>query len=147
MRGWAALAVCLGLAACDAMPKSRLPDIRLKTVSARQADSLASCPTPKCLTVYVAPWCGYCRQATPMLAELKGQLQGRVSMRVIVGMDDLLTAGCEGQARSAARINPADIGDNNRSPNRVYRPRRRFTCCEPPDKREWKDSNLQPPAS
>ena len=84
----AVLLACLALTACDGAPKSKLPDIRLPTVSARQGESLASCPTPRCLTVYLAPWCGYCRQATPMLVEMKKLLAGNTARRIIVGMDD-----------------------------------------------------------
>lgn len=50
--------------------------------------SLASCPAAKCLTVEVAPWCPYCRAATPMLLKLRPYLakQG-VPMRFVVGLD------------------------------------------------------------
>lgn len=79
----------MALSGCEAAPRASMPDVRLSTVSARQGESLASCPTAKCLTVYVAPWCGYCRSGTPMLIELKKHLENRnVAMRVVVGMDD-----------------------------------------------------------
>lgn len=52
------------------------------------ARSLASCPTPKCLTVYVAPWCGYCRAATPSIIALRAYLKKHgVHTDIIVGMD------------------------------------------------------------
>lgn len=69
---------------------STLPDIRLPTLSGATGSSLASCPTAKCLTVYVAPWCGYCRRATPLIIELQRRLRkDAASMRVVVGMDSM----------------------------------------------------------
>lgn len=68
----------------------KLPDVRLPTVSAALGPSLASCPAKKCLTVYIAPWCGYCRAATPMLIELRKYLRkNQEEMRFIVGRDRL----------------------------------------------------------
>ena len=68
----------------------KLPDINLPTVSAKPGPSLASCPERKCLTVYVAPWCGYCRAATPMLIALRRYLrQNQVETRFVVGKDRL----------------------------------------------------------
>ncbi|MBI5208863.1 MAG: TlpA family protein disulfide reductase [Elusimicrobia bacterium] len=52
--------------------------------------SLAACPTAKCLTVYVAPWCGYCRRATPIIVELQRRLpKDAATLRVVVGMDSM----------------------------------------------------------
>ncbi len=87
----AAFLLALLLGAC-ARPETaeKLPDIKLPTVSAQPAPSLASCPAKKCLTVYVAPWCGYCRAATPMLLKLRKYLrQNQEEMRFIVGKDRL----------------------------------------------------------
>jgi thiol-disulfide isomerase/thioredoxin len=65
-----------------------MPDIRLQTLAHQTGPSLASCSTPTCLTIYVAPWCGYCRQATPLIIELKKHLEKKgVSTRIVVGMD------------------------------------------------------------
>ena len=87
------------LAGCSSRPKDTLPDVKLETLSARKADSLASCPTPKCLTVYVAPWCGYCRAASPLILALRDYLKEHgVSTRIIVGMSD------EGQVRRYAKF-------------------------------------------
>jgi len=50
--------------------------------------SLASCPTPKCFTVYVAPWCPYCHASTPSILGLRTFLEDHgVTTRIIVGMD------------------------------------------------------------
>ena len=70
-------------------PSQKLPDVRLPTYAAQQAASLASCSMAKCLTVYVAPWCGSCRAATPMLLKLRRYLQDRgVETRFVVGKDE-----------------------------------------------------------
>ena len=48
---------------------------------------LDRCPTKRCLTVYVAPWCGYCRSATPVILEARDRLKAKgITTRVIVGM-------------------------------------------------------------
>lgn len=49
---------------------------------------MAGCPTDKCLTVFVAPWCGFCRAATPAIRALREHLAARgVETRVVVGKD------------------------------------------------------------
>ncbi len=64
-----------------------LPDVSLPTLAGGQT-KLASCTAAKCLTVYVAPWCGYCRAATPAIRALRVFLADNgVATRVIVGMD------------------------------------------------------------
>jgi hypothetical protein len=77
------------LAACSRDEGSdKLPDVRLPTVSAQESPSLASCPARKCLTAYVAPWCHYCRESTPMLIALRGYLgKHGVATRFVVGKD------------------------------------------------------------
>ena len=79
------------LAACSrTQVGDKLPDVRLPTFSAQEGSSLASCPTRKCLTAYVAPWCHYCREGTPMLLALRQYLQKQdVSLRFVVGKDRL----------------------------------------------------------
>lgn len=75
------------LAGCSA-PKETFKGVELRTLGSEQRRSLAACPTAKCLTVYVAPWCGYCRRATPMLLALRGYLKKNgVAMRVVIGLD------------------------------------------------------------
>lgn len=88
----AALALAAGLlAGCsEGAVSERLPDVRLPTLSAQESPSLSSCRAAKCLTVYLAPWCGYCRQSTPMLLALRRFLDGRgVETRIVVGKDSL----------------------------------------------------------
>jgi thiol-disulfide isomerase/thioredoxin len=49
---------------------------------------MAGCPTERCLTVFLAPWCGYCRAATPAVRRLKEHFDARgVHTRVVVGKD------------------------------------------------------------
>ncbi len=75
---------------CAGSSQDSLPDLRLPTLSARLGASLASCPTAKCLTIYVAPWCGYCRAGTPLILALRRHLKERgVATRVVVGMSGL----------------------------------------------------------
>jgi hypothetical protein len=89
--GFALAGLLAGTAACSrSAGGERLPDLRLPTASAQEGPSLRSCPTAKCLIVYVAPWCGYCRAATPMILALRDYLQSRgVTTRIVVGKDRL----------------------------------------------------------
>ncbi|MCX5794739.1 MAG: hypothetical protein NTY77_04515 [Elusimicrobia bacterium] len=85
-------ALCAGLlAACARSGEGdRLPDLRLPTYAAQQSPSLSACGARKCLTVYVAPWCHYCRESTPMLIALRSYLGTRgVETRFVVGKDAL----------------------------------------------------------
>ncbi|MBI4386991.1 MAG: redoxin family protein [Elusimicrobia bacterium] len=67
---------------------SSFPDVKLPTIEESQAVSLGHCPTPKCLTVYIAPWCGYCRASSELLRALRVFLTAKnVTMRIVVGMD------------------------------------------------------------
>jgi hypothetical protein len=64
-----------------------LPDVRLKTLAGPLAPSLATCPTDKCLTVIVAPWCGICRKEAPNIVQFRRWLAAQgVSTRVVVGL-------------------------------------------------------------
>lgn len=113
---------CLGLILATALtgaggcgggdtPRKGLPDVRLPTLSASAGESLASCATRKCFTVYVAPWCGYCRQATPLIIQLRKFLKGHgVDTRVIVGLDSL-----ESVKEYAAAFGPETLIDMNDS--------------------------------
>jgi thiol-disulfide isomerase/thioredoxin len=68
-------------------PEVRLPRSPLMTTAGNPVE-LSSCPTPKCLTVVVAPWCGYCRASTEKLVELGSYLTARkITTRVVVTMD------------------------------------------------------------
>ncbi|MBI3297897.1 MAG: hypothetical protein HYZ75_07025 [Elusimicrobia bacterium] len=47
-----------------------------------------ACPAAKCLTVYVAPWCGVCRSSTELINAVVSFLDARgVPARVVVGRD------------------------------------------------------------
>jgi thiol-disulfide isomerase/thioredoxin len=86
------LGLSLGpLSACaDRGAAEKMPDLRLSNYSAQTGASLAACPTPKCMTAYVAPWCGYCRQSTPILLALREYLKAHgVTTRFVVGKDRL----------------------------------------------------------
>lgn len=90
LRRSARLAVLALFCACssDGPRKASLPDVKLPTLAGEISASLAACPTDKCLTIYVAPWCGYCRMATPMILELRKYLKKKdISTRVIIGLD------------------------------------------------------------
>lgn len=89
-----ALLLAAGLAACSSGGAPRgLPNLRLPTLGGISGPSLASCPTAKCLTVLVAPWCGICHHAAPSIVRLRRYLDGiGVASRVVVGASDDLPA-------------------------------------------------------
>ena len=74
-----------------ARPGSRVPErgfhgVALPSVSSGATTSLDACSTPKCLTVYVAPWCKICRNSTGVIAALSRYLkQHGVQTRIVVG--------------------------------------------------------------
>lgn len=71
----------------QAQPETKLPRAALKTAAGKPVE-LSSCPTAKCLTVVVAPWCGYCRSSTEKIVELDSFLAARkITTRVVVTMD------------------------------------------------------------
>ncbi|MBI4375891.1 MAG: redoxin family protein [Elusimicrobia bacterium] len=83
---WLALAMLL-TAACGRGQK-QLPDLELPTLAAEPKVKLSHCPTEKCLLIYVAPWCPYCRAATGPINALRTYLKDRdIASRVVVGMD------------------------------------------------------------
>lgn len=66
----------------------KLPRRLLPRLSGGEPLALADCAAKKCLTVYVAPWCGYCRAGTPAIVALREHLRAHdVPVRVVVGMD------------------------------------------------------------
>ena len=79
--------LALPLACACARSGPNLPDIALPSLAASET-RVNACPTAKCLTVFVAPWCGYCRAATPAILGLRDFLKGHgVTTRIIVGLD------------------------------------------------------------
>lgn len=100
-----------GLACAPSERGLTLPDINLPTLSSKIAPSLAECPTPKCLTVYLSPWCGYCRQATPNIIVLRKYLEkNNVTTRIIIGMDQ--PAPIQEYAEVFGRDTLLDINDS-----------------------------------
>jgi hypothetical protein len=96
MRPAAVLALAAGLAACSgegAVAVRTMPADRLTTLAGIAGPSLASCPTDKCLTVLVAPWCSVCHHAAGSIVLLRRALdRAGVSSRVVVGASDDLPA-------------------------------------------------------
>jgi hypothetical protein len=87
------LALATALSACSGGESSSrafvLPDVRLPTLAGIPGPSLAACPTDKCLTVLVAPWCTVCHQAAPNIVILRRYLDKvGVASRVVVGASD-----------------------------------------------------------
>lgn len=66
-----------------------------------------ACPAPKCLTVYVAPWCGVCRRSTAFIGALVAAMaKAGVPARVVVGR-----AAAGEVAEYAAEFGPAALLD------------------------------------
>jgi hypothetical protein len=88
----AVLALAAAFAACSGSDRSfapKLPDVRLPTLAGIPGPSLASCPTDKCLTVLVAPWCPVCHRSASSIVLLRRFLDEHgVASRVVVGASD-----------------------------------------------------------
>ena len=57
----------------------------LSTLSGEKV-AWGSCPAAKCLSVYVAPWCGVCRASTPFINAVVAYLNAHgAPARVVVG--------------------------------------------------------------
>jgi thiol-disulfide isomerase/thioredoxin len=85
----ALLPLALLAAACGG-PAERMPDARLPSLGGGTGASLAACPTERCLTAVVAPWCGVCHRVTPDVVRLRRHLDSvGVASRVVVGLDEL----------------------------------------------------------
>ena len=68
----------LGSRSAPEIPTDRLADEK----------ALTACPTKKCLTVYLAPWCPHCREAAPAVIALRDYLKDRgVQTKIIIGQD------------------------------------------------------------
>lgn len=68
--------------------ESSLAGIVLRTVDGKTARDMGDCSSPKCLTMYVAPWCGICRRSTGVIAALRDHLNEQgIETRVVVGRD------------------------------------------------------------
>jgi len=91
---------------CGAFSKS-YHGLKAPTLGSQAPQPLDACPTAKCLTVYLAPWCPYCRAATPMILALREYLRMRgVTTRVVIGLDK------EGPVRAyAATFGPGTFLD------------------------------------
>ncbi len=69
------------------MPMQSLP---LYAEGAQDRSQLVGgpCTRTRCLIVYLAPWCPYCKAAQPMIQQLREAMDGAgVPMQVVVGMD------------------------------------------------------------
>ncbi len=87
--GAALLSAALAACSRSSGPVDQLPAAPLQALDGKAA-SLAACPTAKCLTVQVAPWCHFCREATPTILKLRPYLAQRgVTTRIVVGLDRL----------------------------------------------------------
>lgn len=61
------------------------PPLSLKKVGGGGEVTLSTCPTAKCLTVVVAPWCGICRSSTGFISAFAAYLKGRgTETRIVV---------------------------------------------------------------
>jgi hypothetical protein len=70
--------------------KDSVLDVDLPTADGNAMVWLAGCPTAKCLTIYVAPWCGVCREGSGAIKALSAHLTGRgITTRIVVGRDSI----------------------------------------------------------
>lgn len=86
--GFVALLALVFFFGRGAPSRSSLAGLILPAVSGAVAQDVGTCSTPKCLTVYVSPWCSICRASTPLLKNLLPWLDERgVAARIVVGRD------------------------------------------------------------
>jgi thiol-disulfide isomerase/thioredoxin len=66
----------------------RMPAVSLPTHRSGEEVALNECPTAKCLTVYLAPWCPHCRGSSQLVRAVRGDMLKRgITTRIVVGMD------------------------------------------------------------
>lgn len=69
-------------------PLGSLPGLSLADARGKET-FLPECPKDRCLTVYLTPWCPYCRRATGLVQALQKELPEKgVAVRVVVGQDE-----------------------------------------------------------
>lgn len=65
------------------------PAISLQKVGGGGAVNIEACPTAKCLTVIVAPWCGVCRSSTGFITAFAAYLKARgTEARIVVSQGE-----------------------------------------------------------
>lgn len=68
-------------------PAGLLPEVNLTSLNGRET-YMPDCPTAKCLTVVVSPWCPHCRAVAGVLGGMRAWLPKHgVEMRIVVGDD------------------------------------------------------------
>ncbi len=80
----AVLSLAVSLSACSSRPE--LTEAPLTTLAGTQATPLSACPTAKCVTVVVTPWCGVCHASAPNILELQKHLAAAgITTRIVAG--------------------------------------------------------------
>lgn len=103
----ACLLLGLLLGACSGGSKTAFRGLSLERLGGGEKVVLDSCPTARCVTVYVAPWCGYCRKSVGLIQAFRAHLKKTgVESRVIVGRD-----GPEAVRAYAAEFGPDALLD------------------------------------
>lgn len=83
---WTAILAAASLSACGWFSE-KLPNRELATLAGGTAPNLRSCPTAKCLTIVLAPWCGVCHQVVPYVLDLRKHLETKgVTTRFVIAL-------------------------------------------------------------
>ncbi|CAH0533377.1 hypothetical protein VST7929_01243 [Vibrio stylophorae] len=90
MRLLVLLSLCLGIVFFYQTGGEPMPTMQLLQTQLNDDDaglvSVGDCEAEKCVMVYLAPWCGTCRAASPMIVQMKAQLeQEGIPMQVVIG--------------------------------------------------------------
>lgn len=81
---FAALALAACVCACSSRPE--LTEVPLTTLAGAKAPALSACPTAKCVTVVVTPWCGVCHASAPNILDLQKHLAAAgITTRIVAG--------------------------------------------------------------